>query len=185
MDDFSSPWRMSVLRCDRSCRSPGYALYQTSVGSWCRRSMYLNFCSFLAPSRSSQLRPRIAEAVAEDDVQSKADLVDEVVHVAFEAAIVVAGEQHAPLVVDEDPAREVNRGHACQPSAVEDVSRGVIDHPQDEGQHPAAKQTGLEAAHGAELVGDVVIFQDRELVGVCGIDARSNLRIGCFSRRRS
>ena len=35
----------------------------------------------------------IADAVAENHVQAKAHLVDEVVHVAFEAAIVIAGEK--------------------------------------------------------------------------------------------
>ena len=38
-------------------------------------------------------RRRIVLAVAEDDVQPPRDLVDEVIHVVFEAAVVVAREK--------------------------------------------------------------------------------------------
>src|SRR3954468_8067225 len=54
------------------------------------------------------VRLRIIDAVAECDVESPGDLVDEIVHVIFEAAIVVAGEDDAPLVVKKDPATEMD-----------------------------------------------------------------------------
>src|SRR5258708_30765081 len=40
---------------------------------------------------------RIAATVAEDDVQSPSDLVDEIVHIGLMAAVIVADEQHALL----------------------------------------------------------------------------------------
>src|SRR4051812_17673061 len=54
-------------------------------------------------------RPRPADAVAEQQVQAPAHLVDEVVHVALMAAVVVAEEDDALLVVEEEPVRKVDR----------------------------------------------------------------------------
>ena len=87
----------SLAGCGRSApdpprSDPGYALYQTCVGSWWRRRYSLNFRSSPHPSRMSQFGPRISDAVAEHDVEPEADLVDEIVHVALEAAVVVAAE---------------------------------------------------------------------------------------------
>ena len=77
-----------------------------------------------APPLISQSRARPADAVAEHEVQPPADLVDEVVHVALVAAVVVAREDDAGLVVEEDPAREVDRLHAREIAAREDVPAG-------------------------------------------------------------
>src|SRR5262249_51786353 len=102
--------------------------------------------------------PRIPDAVAEDDVQAEADLVDEVVHVALEAAVVVAGEEDPSRAGDERPPREMNRAHASQTTARVDVSGTVVDRKQHEPRDPEPEEAGLEAAHGAELIGDVVVF---------------------------
>src|SRR5262245_62034901 len=51
---------------------------------------------------------RVAETVAEDSVQPPRDLVDEVVHVAFKAAVVVAGEHGPAPVVEEGPPGEMD-----------------------------------------------------------------------------
>ena len=52
--------------------------------------------------------PWIANAIAEDDIQSEGDFVDEVIHVAFEASIVVTHEEDSLFPVEEEPARELN-----------------------------------------------------------------------------
>ena len=73
---------------------------------------------------------RITNSVAENDVQSKGDFVDEVVHVSFQTAVVVAAKDESSFVIDKDPACKMNRGHACEVTARVDVTRGVLDEPQ-------------------------------------------------------
>ena len=108
---------------------------------------------------------RIAVAVAEDDVQPPGDLVDEVVHVALEAAVVVAGEDHPALVVEEDPAREVDRLHAGQVAVVEDVPRHVVDREEHAGQRQAPEEAGLDEAERRERVLDDVVLERRRAPG--------------------
>src|SRR3981081_3080566 len=62
----------------------------------------------LGPVEDEPVRLRVAHAVAEDSVQPEGDLVDEVVHVALQTPVVIAGEQQAPVPVDEHPAGEVD-----------------------------------------------------------------------------
>src|SRR5262245_57959373 len=59
----------------------------------------LEFLLLLGAVADEPMGARVADAVAEDEIEPPADLVDEIVHVAFEAAVVVAAEQDAPLVV--------------------------------------------------------------------------------------
>src|SRR5690606_36368045 len=56
-------------------------------------------------------RRGIRFTIAEYGVEPPRDLVDEVVHVAGEAAIVVAEEEHATALVDLDPLGVVDRVH--------------------------------------------------------------------------
>ena len=58
------------------------------------------------------VRRRITNSVAENYVESEGDFVDEVVHVTFQTAVVVAAKHQPSLVVDKDPARKMNRRHA-------------------------------------------------------------------------
>ena len=45
-------------------------------------------------------------------IQSKARLVDEIVHVALDAAVIVAEKHHPLFAVEKHPAREMNRANA-------------------------------------------------------------------------
>src|ERR1035441_3706558 len=105
------------------------------------------------------IRAWVADAVAENDVQPKPNFVDEVVHIAFKATVVVAREDDPPSSVQNNPAGEVNRRDAGKPAAIEHMPGGVVNCLQDGGDGQTTKQTWLEAAHGAELVGDLVIFE--------------------------
>ena len=115
-------------------------------------------CSYLRAIEDEPVGFGVAEAVAEDDVESPEDLVDEVAVVHFEAAIVVAGEVDTRLV-DEDPAREQDGLYATQEAVGEDVTRGVLDREEDEDDCPASEGAGLDAAVGAELIGDDSILK--------------------------
>jgi len=61
-------------------------------------------------------RPRISDAVREHYIQAEGDLVDEVVHVAFQAAIVVTGKQDTLLAIQKHPPGKMNSAHTGQPA---------------------------------------------------------------------
>src|SRR5689334_10036452 len=65
------------------------------------------------------LGARPADAMTEGEVKPPGHFVHEVVHVRFVAAVVIAREHHARLIVDENPAREVNSLHAPEMTAIE------------------------------------------------------------------
>src|SRR6266849_10832518 len=73
----------------------------------------------------------IANSVTERGVQSPSNFVDEIIHVAFQATIVVAGEDHAPLFVDNDPAGKVDGLYPGEICLVENVTDTVIDSHED------------------------------------------------------
>src|SRR5580658_7723682 len=62
--------------------------------------------------RYQPVGPWVADPVAEHGIQSKAGFVDEIVHVAFEAAIVVTCEQKPGTAVKVDPAGKMDRVYA-------------------------------------------------------------------------
>ena len=72
----------------------------------------------------------------------------------------------------------MNRADARQSSVVINMPGGVVDDPQKKRKQPAPKRARLYLAHGAELIGHVVIFQHRQLVRVNGINAGRDFRIG-------
>ena len=101
--------------------------------------------------------PRVADAVAEDGVQPERHLVDEVVHVAFQAPVVVAGEQDATVVVDDDPPCEMDGADARQVAPVEDMPAAEIEDDQDELRVKRPERAGFAQSHHGELVlGDPV-----------------------------
>src|SRR5262245_12905505 len=103
-------------------------------------------------------RPRISQSAGERQVERPPDFVDEIVHVGFVAAVVVAGEEHPLAPVEEYPPREVDRADSPEMTAAIDVPREVVDHPQDDGEEDAAEPARLDAAESVELVRDVVVF---------------------------
>src|ERR1700756_2096268 len=81
----------------------------------------------------------VTNAVAKNQIQAPSNLVNEVVHIAVKAAIVVACKEQALLLVDEYPSGEVNCGHSCQMPAVVDVPRSIVHQPEKEGESRASE----------------------------------------------
>src|SRR6266508_1406723 len=100
----------------------------------------------------------IVDAVAEGDVEAPGDFVDKVVHVVFKAAIVVAGEDNAPFVVEEDPTSEVNGFDANEVSTIEDMAGQEIRAVQHDTGRKASEWPGFEQARRGERVLDTVVF---------------------------
>src|ERR1700712_1283870 len=70
---------------------------------------------------------RIGHEAGEGEVQSKPGLVDEVVHIGFMAAVIIAAEKAAAMLVDKHPMREMDCADAPDRSTGEDVARHPID----------------------------------------------------------
>src|SRR5208282_2265870 len=126
-------------------------------------------------------RSRVADAIREDEVQPISHFIDEVVHVAVEAAVVIAGEEQAPLAVEEYPTCEVDGADTRQPTALIEQVYAELEHPEDGDQRAAAKAARLDAAEGAELVGDVVVLEDSERSDVLRRRPRRDHRVGAFA----
>ena len=83
--------------------------------------------------------------LTERGIQAKAGLVDEVIHVAFDAAVVVAEKDHPPLAGDKHPTREVDRANAPQMAGSCNMARCEIhgaEHSDDgerSGRAPACR----------------------------------------------
>src|SRR5215467_12624067 len=105
----------------------------------------------------------ITYAIAEYQVQPPAHLIDEVVHVAFEAAIIVAGKNQPSFLVHEHPAGKMNGANARQIAANVNMTRSPVHQPQQEREQAAPEEPGLDAAHDGELVGHVVVLKARQL----------------------
>src|SRR5437660_697055 len=91
---------------------------------------------------------RVANSVTEHGIQSPGNFVDEIIHVAFQAAIVVAGEDHAPLFIDNDPTGKVDGLYPGKIFLVENVTGAVI-HCQEDAEHgQSTKPFRLDIADG-------------------------------------
>src|SRR5205085_7377832 len=84
------------------------------------------FLFILAAVEDEPVRARITDSVAEDGVQTEARLVNEIVHVTFDSAIVVAEKNHPLFAIEIDPAREMNRANASEPAGPGNMPRGPI-----------------------------------------------------------
>src|SRR5207245_8489760 len=77
-----------------------------------------------AKNQSAGLRE--ANSVTEHGIQSPGNFIDEIIHVAFQAAIVVAGEEHAPLFIDNNPTGEMDGLYPGEIFLVENVTCAVM-----------------------------------------------------------
>ena len=136
------------------------------------------FCSSCASIPHEPIGSRIADAVAEDGIETEAGLVDEIVHVAFDRAVVIAEEHHPLFAVEKHPAREVNRAYASQAAAPDEMPRRVIDGRENADQRQEPHDARFQASHRGELIGDVVILEARQRVGVGLIHAPAQFGIG-------
>ena len=101
---------------------------------------------------------RVAEAVGEGDVEPEGNLVDEIVVIGLAAAVVIAAEEQAPLVVEEGPAGEMDGVDTTQPTGFVEVAAGPVDDPEDGDGQPAAEKARFERADGAVLVSNVLVL---------------------------
>ena len=135
---------------------------------------------FLFARRAADQQPirvGIADAVAEQQVQAPGNLVDEVVHVAVERAVVIAREEHLLAVVQKDPAGEVNRVYPPEIAPFVDVAGAVIDDPQQEDDGRKPEPSRLQMTQHDIRVGDVMILQRGNAFAVPGLWAGQDFRI--------
>src|SRR5215813_1480832 len=139
-----------------------------------------NILVLLLPLGAIQDQPvggGISHAVAEYQIQSPSNLINEVVHVALETAIVIAGEDHPFLVVDEDPARSMYGGDPGKIAPDIDVARGPLHYPEKETHCPKTKAPRFDRTNDRELIGNIVVLKMREFAPVAQVDPRSDFRI--------
>src|SRR5436190_11387689 len=147
--------------------------------------VFLELALVLASIEHQPVGARIADAVAENDIEPEPHLVDEIIHVAFEAAIVVAKKEDALVRVDPYPARELDRAHAGKASPRVEVPCGPIDDDENKCDGPQPDDTRLHRSQRAELIADVMIFERGERVRVRLIHAETHLRIGLFQSAKT
>src|SRR4029077_3742687 len=154
------------------------------VPNFCRQFMpadeMFKFLLVLGAIQDQPITTGITYAVAKNEIQTPGDFVDKVVHVAFQAAVIVTREEQSFLVVEKYPAREINAVDRGKEAGVENVPRAVVQNPNQKSYGPAAKQTRLYAAQGAKLVGDVVVLQVRQFFYMFGIGPWTDFRVGTF-----
>src|SRR5207244_9168135 len=109
---------------------------------------------------------REANSVTEEGVQSPGNFVDEIIHVAFQAAIVVAGEDHAPLFIDNDPPGEVDGLYPGEIFLVEIVASTVIRWLKEAPHGQAAEPSRLDTAYAGKRVLCSVIRECSETLAV-------------------
>src|ERR1700683_3873838 len=119
----------------------------------------------------------IADAVAERSVQSKARFINKIVHITFDAAVVVAAKNHPLSPVEKNPACEVDGANSTKPSGTHDVPRRIIDGTKHSYSGEQSHQSRFQTSHRAELIRDKVIFTVRELLCVPLVHGWTNLRI--------
>src|SRR5829696_10152642 len=117
----------------------------------------------LGTVEQQEARLGVTDAVAEGGIEAEGDLVDEIVHVALEAAVVVAREDHPPVIVENDPMREVTRLDAGEARAREDVTRAEVDQAQYHFDGHAPQQARFDVADRSERVMGGQIFEGREV----------------------
>jgi hypothetical protein len=127
----------------------------------------------------------IADAVAESGIETEAGFVDKVIHVALDAAVVVAEKNHPLSPGHKYPAREVNRAYPTQAAAPDDMPRTIIHGRKDPDGRQKPYEPGLETTHRAELIRDVVIFEARQVLRMLLIRGGAHLRIGFLQTAKS
>ena len=123
---------------------------------------------------------RIADPVAEDQIQPPGHLVDEVIHVALQAAVVVAGKEEPAVVVQQHPACEMDGPDARQKTAPVDMPRRVVQQQQRNLQQPQPEQARLHITQHIEMVGDIAVLLDRQARDMAAAGADHKLRVGFF-----
>src|SRR6476661_190789 len=113
----------------------------------------------------------ITDSIAKGGIQPKACFVDEVIHVALDAAVVVAAKNHSLPASHKHPPREMNRAYSTEPARPGDMPRAVVDGFEYDAGRQQSHETGLQTPHGAELIRDIMILEAREILRmflICG-----------------
>src|SRR5260370_4160403 len=112
---------------------------------------------------------REANSVTEHSIQSPGNFIDEIIHVAFQAAIVVAGEEHAPLFIDNDPTGEVDGLYPGEIFLVENVTGAVVRCLKGAPYGQLPEPSRLDVTDGSELVLRYMVLKICKLLNVRGI----------------
>src|SRR5215472_9067647 len=102
-------------------------------------------------------RPGITYRASEGGIKTKARLVNEVIHVRFHAAVVVAEKDHPLFAVEEDPTSKVDGANAPEMARPCDMPRRVINKAKCADHRQQTGQSRLAAAKRAVLICDEVI----------------------------
>jgi len=71
---------------------------------------------------------RIGNVTGKRQIETKSGLVDEIVHIGFVAAVIIAAEEAAPVPVQGHPVSEMDRADASKASSCVHVARHPVDH---------------------------------------------------------
>src|SRR5580700_9169886 len=82
---------------------------------------------------------RISDAVAEDKIKPPANLIDEVIHIGFQAAVIIARKKQPSPVIQEHPTGKMNGRDSRELAACINMARGPVQNPQQEDKCPTAK----------------------------------------------
>ena len=99
----------------------------------------------------------------ENGSQPKSGLVDEIVHISFVPAVIVAAKEPAAARIEKDPVGGMDGGDAAQRAAGGDMARRPVYAVEDDQLDPEPKPAGLDRSHGRILIGDVVILAQAQL----------------------
>src|ERR1700758_73151 len=93
-------------------------------------------------------RPGVTYCASECGIKTKARLVNEVIHVRFHAAVVVAEKDHPLFAIKEDPTSKVDGANAAEMARPCNVPRRVINKAECADHRQQREQTRLAAAAG-------------------------------------
>src|SRR5678816_1324972 len=85
----------------------------------------------------------IADAIAGKNIEAETELVDEVIHIALIAAVIVTEKTQPLVTTDHHPARKVDGADAPQTSGLDNVSRCVIDHQKNTSEREEPQEAGF------------------------------------------
>src|SRR6266481_6228039 len=104
-------------------------------------------------------RPGVTYRASERGIKTKARLVNEVIHVRFHAAVVVAEKDHPLFAIEKHPTSKVNSANAPQMARSCNVPRRVINNAECADHRQQTDQARLTAAERGVLICNEVVLR--------------------------
>src|SRR5439155_21082956 len=112
------------------------------------------------------------------NIEAETELIDEVVHIAFIAAVIVAEKTQPLSTADQHPAREVDGADAPQASGLDDVTRCIVDHQKNASDGHEPQQARFQGTQCTVRIRDIMIFRLRQDLEMVVVIDDVGLRIG-------